>query len=218
MAAYTVDVYAFFVNGADHGSNTLRVKQDIQKANEVWNDCVTFQLKGVTTSKRRVNAGSISSDYVLIHPTIEALFQEAQTLEGHKTGIYVLYLSGEYLAPGRGKKVVGVGGTELVSFQNEDDYELTGRILLTEKAAGRYTLAHELGHVLFTRYDAKRAALIQDDPSGPYIYPSGRQNPGHNNDKRNLMYPVSPSERPRITGRQCHTARNSKLTRRQKGI
>ncbi|MFY4776588.1 ImmA/IrrE family metallo-endopeptidase [Metabacillus sp. RGM 3146] len=181
--------------------------------------CVTFDLKGIFTSeKRRIDARSISSDYVFINPTIDVLFQTAKKMAGHKTGIYVLYLSGDYLAPGKGKKVVGVGGTELVSFQSAADYELSGRILLTEKAAGRYTLAHELGHVLFSRYEPGRAALTHDDPSGPYIHSTGKRSPAHNNDQNNLMYPVSPSAHPRITRKQCQTARQSKITRRQKGI
>lgn len=218
MAAYTVDVYAYFVNGAHPNINISRVKQDISRANEAWRGCINFVLKDIYFSKTNliVHAHSIPSKQVFKNEKIDALIKAARKAAGHKTAIYVLYISGDYLAEGKGKRVVGVGGTELVYFNSDTDYELYGRILLTDGAAGRYTLAHEFGHILFKRYNAVQNAFTHDDPSGPYIHsPTRKRDAAHNNDRNNLMFPISPSVHPIITSRQCQTARNSKIAKIQ---
>ncbi|MFC3882120.1 ImmA/IrrE family metallo-endopeptidase [Bacillus songklensis] len=218
MATYTVDVYAFFVNGADSRTNIDRVKQDISNANRAWKGCIKFVLKGIyfRKSKLIVNASSIPADKVFKNRQIDPLIKSARNATGNKIGIYVLYLSGDYLAEGRARKVIGVGGTELVSFKNSTDYKLFGRVLLTDKAAGRYTLAHEFGHVLFNHYNVMRKKFIHDDPSGPYINSQiGRRDRAHNNDRKNLMFPISPSVTPIVTSQQCQIAKMSKIVRVQ---
>jgi hypothetical protein len=199
LAAYTVDVYACFVNGAHPSTNIRRVKQDINNANSVWKGCIKFVLKGiyVSKSKRIVNARSIPADKVFKNRQIDSLMKSARNATGNKIGIYVLYLRGDYLAEGRVRRVIGGGGTEVVYFKSSTDYELFGRILLTDEAAGRYTFAHECGHVLFNRYNVTQNKFIYDDPSGPYIHSKiGRRDPAHNHDRKNLMFPISPSINP----------------------
>ncbi|MDQ0247495.1 hypothetical protein J2S09_005144 [Bacillus fengqiuensis] len=218
MAAHTVDVYAFFVNGAHPSINISRVKQDISRANEAWRGCIKFVLKDIYFSKTNliVHAHSIPSKQVFKNEQINSIFKAARKAAGHKTAIYVLYVSGDSLAKGRGKRVVGVGGTELVHFNSGTDYELFGRILLTDGAVGRYTMAHEFGHILFKRYNAAQNAFTHDDPSGPYIHSqTRRRDAAHNNDRNNLMFPISPSVNPIITAQQCQTVRRSKIAKVQ---
>lgn len=215
---HTVDVYAFFVNGAHPSINISRVKQDIRRANEAWRGCIKFVLKDIYLSKKNliIHAHSISSKQVFKNTQIDSLIKSARKAADHKTGIYVFYVSGDYLAEGRGKRVVGVGGTELVYFKSSTDYEMFGRILLTDGAAGRYTLAHEFGHILFKRYDTAQSTFIHDDPSGPYIHShTRRRDAAHNSDRKNLMFPISPSVYPIITALQCQTARRSKIAKVQ---
>ncbi|HWO95998.1 MAG TPA: hypothetical protein VNM45_06645 [Bacillus sp. (in: firmicutes)] len=218
MAGYIVDVYAFFVNGAHPRINIRRVKQDISRANEAWRGCVKFTLQDIYFSKANliINANSIPSEKVFKHKQIDSLVKAARKAAGRRTGIYVFYVGGDYLAEGRGKRVVGVGGTELVSFKSSTDYELFGRILLTDGAAGRYTLAHEFGHILFKRYNTAQRTFTHDDPSGPYVHAqTRRRDAAHNNDRKNLMFPISPSINPIITPQQCQTARRSKIAKAQ---
>lgn len=218
MATQTVDVYAFFVNGANPSTNISRVKQDIKNANGAWKGCIHFVLKGIYFSKRNlvVNANTIPSDKVFKNEQINSLIQNARNATGNKIGIYVVYLCGEYLAEGKGKNVIGVGGTEVVYFKNKTDYELFGRILLTDKAEGRYTLAHEIGHVLFKRYSVAWERFVHADPSGPYFNLNTRKRDfAHNNDRKNLMFPISPSFLPHITLEQCLIAKQSKIVRKR---
>jgi hypothetical protein len=217
LSTYTVDVYAFFVNGAFPNINIHRIKQDITNANNAWKGCVKFVIKGLYFSKSKiVNAGSIPADKVFRNRQIESLIESVRNATGNKVGIYVLYLSGDYLAEGRGKKVIGVGGTELVHFKKSTDYELFGHVLLTDKADGRYTLAHEFGHVLFNRYDVTQHRFIHDDPSGPYFNSQiGKTDFAHNNNRKNLMFPISPSVNPMVTSQQCQLAKSSKIVRIQ---
>ncbi|MGG1677741.1 hypothetical protein ACIFOT_18555 [Neobacillus sp. NRS-1170] len=212
MATYTVDVYAIFVNGADPKSNFSRVKQDIYKANHAWEGCIKFLLKGVYFSKGIVNAGTIPADKVFKNSSIHSLIQSARNANEHKIGIYVFYLKGDFLAEGRGKNVIGVSGTEIVNFKSSTQYEFFGQILLTDMAANRNTLAHEFGHILFKRFDKIQNRFINDDPSGPYIYHQmGRIDPAHNNNRKNLMFPISPSVNPMVTLQQCQLAKMSKI-------
>ncbi|WP_182007576.1 hypothetical protein, partial [Priestia aryabhattai] len=137
MSIYTVDVYAFFVNGAFPDINIHRVEQDMTNANNAWKGCVKFVIKGLYSSRNKiVNAGSIPAYKVFRNRQIESLIESVRNATGNKVGIYVLYLSGDYLAEGRGKRVIGVGGTELVHFKKSMDYELFGQVLLTDKADG----------------------------------------------------------------------------------
>jgi hypothetical protein len=214
LVIHTVDIYAFFVNGANPSTNMSRVKQDVSNANSAWKGCIKFVLKGIFFSKSKliINASLIPSDKVFKNRQIDSLIKSARNATRHKIGIYVLYLNGDYLAEGRGKRVIGVGGTELVYFKNSNNYKLFGRILLTDEAAGRYTFAHEAGHVLFKRYNVTQNTFIHDDPSGPYINPqTGERYPAHNNDRKNLMFPISPSINPIITLQQCQIAKLSKI-------
>lgn len=214
MSNCTVDLFVFFMNDATPEDNIKRLEQDIFRANSSWNGCVQFILKGVFHSKRKriLNAAFIPANNVFKNRQIDSLIRSARQYVGYRTGIYIFYLNGDYFAEGRGKKVVGVSGTELVSFKNNRDYTLYGRILLTDMAAGRYTLAHELGHILFKRYDSGKDKFIHSDPSGPYIHSTTkRMDSAHNNSPNNLMFPITPTNNPTITIKQCKVAQQSKM-------
>jgi hypothetical protein len=105
-----------------------RLEQDFNHANSCWSGCVQFNLKGVFHSKRKriVNADSIPSNNVFKHRQIDPLIRAARQAVGHKAGIYIFYLNGNYFSEGRGKNVVGISGTELVYFNSNKDYELFG--------------------------------------------------------------------------------------------
>lgn len=215
MATHTVDVYAFFVNGANPSTNISRIEQDISNANSTWKGCIKFVLEGIYIKDNKiVNASSIPSGGVFKNRQMDSLIKSARKLTGNKIGIYVFYLNGDYLAEGKGGKVVGASGTEVTYFESSANYELFGHILLTDKAAGRYTFAHECGHVLFKRYSVTRNKFVHDDPSGPYInFQTGRRDPAHNNDPKNLMFPISPSVNPIVTSQQCQIAKESKIVK-----
>lgn len=216
MTAYTVNVYVFFVNGADPNKNIRRAKEDIKKTNSAWEGCVKFILRNIYFSKSNLilDASLIPAKQVFKNTQVDTLVKAARKATGYKVGIYVLYLRGDYLAEGRGKRVVGVGGTEVISFNSGTDYKLFGRILLTDKAEGRYTMAHEFGHVLFNRYNVTEERFTHDDPSGPFIQPqTDRIDRAHNNDRENLMYPISPVANPIVSAKQCQLAKQSKLVK-----
>jgi hypothetical protein len=218
LPIYTVDLYVFFLNGTSTEKNMKRLEDDLYKANSCWRGCVQFNLKGVFHSKRRrvVNADSIPSNNVFKHRQIDSFIKAARSTVGHKTGIYIFYLNGDYFAEGRGKSVVAISGTELVHFHSDQDYELFGRILLTDMATRRYTLAHELGHVLFKRYNTRENRFIHSDPSGPYKSSILRRiDHAHNSSRKNLMFPISPTENPTITFEQCQVAKQGKLVKVQ---
>ncbi|WP_129731758.1 hypothetical protein [Ectobacillus funiculus] len=215
MATHTVDVYAFFFNGANSSTNISRIEQDISKANSTWKGCTKFVLEGAYFNEDKiVNAGSIPSDGVFKNRQMDSLIKFARNVTGNKIGIYVFYLNGDFLAEGKGRKVVGASTTEVGYFESSTNYELFGHIVLTDKAAGRYTFAHECGHVLFKRYSETRNMFIHDDPSGPYInFQTGKRDPAHNSDQKNLMFPISPSVNPIVTSQQCQIAKQSKIVR-----
>ncbi|OLS36761.1 ImmA/IrrE family metallo-endopeptidase [Bacillus sp. MRMR6] len=216
MTIYTVDVYVFFANNVNPGENMKRIKRDLYMANSAWNGCIQFTLKGIFFSKRNriINADSIPATNVFKSKLIDDLIRAARYSNDYKTGIYIFYLNGDYFAEGRGKKVVGVSGTEMVDIKSSTDYEFFGRLLLTDMATGRYTLAHELGHILFKRYEARENTFIHSDPSGPYINPrSKRVDPAHNNNRKNLMFPISPSDNPVISLKQCQVAKQCKIVK-----
>jgi hypothetical protein len=216
LAIYTVDIYVFFVNDANPGANIKRLKQDLFNANSAWKGCIQFTVKGIFFSKRKriVNADSIPANNVFKNKQIDYLIRSARYSTSYKIGIYIFYLNGDYFAEGRGKNVVGVSGTEMVDFKSSKDYEFFGRILLTDMAAGRYTLAHELGHILFKRYDEGDNTFIHSDPSGPYIdSQTKRIDPAHNNSRKNLMFPISPPVNPVITFDQCQVAKRCKIAK-----
>lgn len=214
MATHTVDVYAVFVNGANPNTNISRIEQDISNANSTWKGCIRFVLKGIYFNDNKiVNASSIPSNGVFKNRQMDSLIKYARDVTGNKIGIYVFYLNGDYLAEGKGRKVVGVSGTEVMYFESSTNYELFGHILLTDRA-GRYTFAHECGHVLFKRYSVTRNMFVHDDPSGPYInFQTGRRDPAHNSDRKNLMFPISPFVNPIVTSQQCQVAKKSKIVR-----
>lgn len=216
MATNTVDVFAFFCNGASISKNIARIKQDIKKANSVWKGCARFIVKGVYISKNNLvlNAKTIPAENVFINRQIEPLIQSARKSTNHKEGIYVFYLAGDFFGGELGKYAIGIAGSEVVKFNSKTDYELYGRILLTDMAAGRYTLAHEFGHVLFKRFDSARNRFTHDDPSGPFIHYKTRiMDFAHNKDPKNLMFPISPDHNPRITSLQCKIVQQSKLVK-----
>lgn len=218
MAIHTVDVFAFFVNGANRNANITRVKQDIVKANLVWKGCIRFILKSIYFSQNHlvVDASSIPADNVFKNNQIDSLVKHARKVTGKQVGIYVFYIGGNYLAEGRGKRVVGVGGTEIVHFHNPSNYELFGRVLLTDMASGRHTLAHEFGHILLKRYSRTENRFIHDDPSGPYIHTKKNiVDPAHNQNPQNLMFPISPDVNPFVTSDQCKIAKQSKIAKIQ---
>lgn len=218
LAIYTVDLYVFFVNDAKSDTNIKRLKEDLDKANSAWKGCIEFTVKGVFFSKKNliVNADAIPANNVFKNRHIDHLIRAARYSNGYKTGIYIFYLNGGYFAEGRGKKVVGISGTEMVNFKSSKDYEFFGRILLTEFADGRYTLAHELGHILFKRYDSGEKMFIHSDPAGPYINSQMKRiDPAHNNSRKNLMFPITPPVNPVITFKQCQVAKQCKLVKVQ---
>lgn len=209
MANNTVDVFVFFVNGATPNTNIRRIIQDMKKTNSEWEECIIFVLKGIYFSKSNliVKANSISAKEVFKNRKIESLFKRARKTTGQQSGIYVFYIAGNYLDEGSGRKIVGAGGTH---------YELFGRVLLTDKADGRFTMAHEFGHVLLKRYDNKRKRFIHDDPTGPYIHYKKRiKDRAHSNDPNNLMFPISPVANPEISTMQCKIAKQSKIVKSQ---
>ncbi|MBI0580798.1 hypothetical protein IEC97_26015 [Neobacillus cucumis] len=217
MAVYTVDVYAFFVNSASPRTNIGRIKQDIINANRAWNGCIKFDLKDIHFCKKEqiLNAGSISTEKVFRNQQINLLYNNARNTMNNKIGIYVFYLNGKYLDEVNGRRVVGVAGTELIDYKHGKDYKLIGRVLLTEMA-GPFTFAHECGHVLFKRYHSTKNTFIHNDPSGPYINPKTKKiDSAHNNDRNNLMFPISPFQNPMITSEQCKIAKLSKITRKR---
>ncbi|NRD79123.1 hypothetical protein HPT25_17330 [Bacillus sp. BRMEA1] len=221
MPVHTVDLYVFFANDENPDANIRRFEQDLDMANRDWKGCIQFIVKGIYSSKRKriVDAASIPATNVFKNRQIDHLIRAARYSIGYQTGIYIFYLNGDYFAEGRGKNVVGVSGTEMVDFKSSKDYEFFGRILLTNMAAGRHTLAHELGHILFKRYDARENRFIHSDPSGPYIHSETKKmDPAHNNNRKNLMFKISPSVNPVLTFEQCQVAKQCKIVQAQNEI
>ncbi|MFC0272689.1 hypothetical protein ACFFIX_14735 [Metabacillus herbersteinensis] len=82
MSNHTVDVYAFFVNGANQSENRQRVHQDIQKANLVWEGCITFVLRGLyfSANQQKIDASSILDRHVFNNKQIDSIIQNRNNL------------------------------------------------------------------------------------------------------------------------------------------
>ncbi|MFC0274377.1 hypothetical protein ACFFIX_23810 [Metabacillus herbersteinensis] len=219
MATYTVYVYGIFTRDALSGENgkrcRTRLNQDIRTANQTWKvggtDIINFVSGGTFFSPLLLNATSLTSSETMSKGgAVDSLIQQTKRHTNHRMAIYVVYLSGDFFAGGR--QTVGVALPDFEDFRNESDFKLFGHIALSDRAADTYTLAHEVGHILFTRFHSAQNQFISDDPSGPYIHPqTGRKDPSHNNERNNIMYPAIPSVHPLITSQQCHRARQSKV-------
>ena len=125
--------------------------------------------------------------------------------------IYIVYLSGYNFSDGP----IGTGGIDIVDFRSGTDYTIYGQVAMTDGAYNLYTFAHEAGHVLFNQYDPATNSFEAIDPSGPYIDPqTGKEDPYHNNDSNNIMWPIAASingPTPIITPQQCEKARLSRI-------
>ncbi|KFN04112.1 DUF955 domain-containing protein [Bacillus clarus] len=162
--------------GADISDD--RIAKDLAVAESIWHP-ITFQIKDVITlneSFRFYDAEISYKSSIQTQPKLSSFFYTCAS-QVPDCDLYICYIGSDYF-----KEWAVIACAYSLAKQNQ----LTGYIVLTNSAAPMkniYTLAHEIGHILFTR--RIHGKLTHADPHSP----TGSE---HHPSPTNLMYPIVP--------------------------
>ncbi|WP_459499663.1 ImmA/IrrE family metallo-endopeptidase [Bacillus sp. C1] len=184
-----------------------RIAKDLAVAESIWHP-ISFHIKDVIKLNEsfRFHDGEISYiDSIQKQPKLSSFFNSCSSQVPH-CNIYICYIGSNYF---RERSVIACAYSFVINKI------LTGYIILTNAASPMkniYTLAHEIGHILFTR--RINGKLTHADPHSP----TGSE---HHPSSTNLMYPIIP--RPNqvhieslLTSEQKNLALQSPLLHRKK--
>ncbi|HEK9099389.1 DUF955 domain-containing protein [Bacillus pfraonensis] len=155
-----------------------RIAKDLAVAESIWHP-ISFQMKDVIILNEsfRFHDGEISyMDSVKNQPKVSSFFNTCSS-EVPDCDIYICYIGSNYF---KEQSVIACAYSFVIN------QILTGYIILTNAASPMkniYTLAHEIGHILFTR--RINGKLTHADPHSP----TGSE---HHPSSTNLMYPIVP--------------------------
>lgn len=156
-----------------------RIAKDIVIAEYIWHP-ISFHIEDVIVLNEtyRFYDGEISYiSPIKTQPKVTSFFEECSSLSPN-CDIYICYIGSHYFQE---DNVIAC------AYSLAMNKKLTGYIILTNAAASKrniYTLAHELGHILFTRRE--QGKLTQADPHCP----NGLE---HHPSVTNLMHHIIPS-------------------------
>lgn len=183
-----------------------RITKDLAVAESIWKP-ISFQIKDVIILKEsfRFHDGEISYiDSIQNQPKVSSFFNICSS-QVPNCDIYICYIGSNYF---KEQSVIACAYSLVIN------QILTGYIILTNAASPMkniYTLAHEIGHILFTR--RINGKLTHADPHSP----TGSE---HHPSSSNLMHPIVPRpDRVQIesllTKEQKHLALQSPLLNRK---
>ncbi|MFD3447926.1 hypothetical protein ACFDTO_25365 [Microbacteriaceae bacterium 4G12] len=185
--------------GAD--TRDKRLKHDIYLSQKIWNP-ISFQIDHVIQLDSSYTFHDREISYITpfkYQKKVYRLLQHCTTLSS-KSDIYVCYVGGNYFQE---PNVIACAHSHYTNGR------LKGFILLTNRAASSmnmYTLAHEFGHILFTRWE--NGHLINTDPDSP-------NGSVHHPNAENLMHKIIPVPKRKLnhllSSNQRLTAMNSPL-------
>jgi len=235
--SYTVNVVGIFYNGETIEQATSRFQRDVEIANKIWTingrSCIRFDITkviapgllanpdGTPRFAESINPLELQANTGIINQIIE-FYKQDITNPNHT--IFVVYFKGNAFANGS----IGTGGIQGNSIEFANGH-VHGRVIMADRSIRTAmndptkqfnTLAHEFGHVLFTRLEAGKFTMNDPSPTAPYVNAPNRPldwSPAiHNNDIRNTMWPVAfdvtnTSILPIIDEIQCMQARKSPL-------
>ncbi|USK87496.1 hypothetical protein [Peribacillus asahii] len=235
--SYTVNVVGIFYNGETIEQATSRFQRDVEIANNIWTingrSCIRFNITkviapgllgnpdGTPRFAESINPLELQANTGIINQIIE--FHKQDITNPNHT-IFVVYFKGNAFSNGS----IGTGGIQgnSIEFANGNVH---GRVIIADRSIKTATndptrqfntLAHEIGHVLFTRLEAGQFTTNDPSPTAPYINAPNKPFDGspasHNNNIRNTMWPVAlevtnPFMLPIIDEAQCIQARKSPL-------
>ncbi|KOS24447.1 hypothetical protein ADK17_21660 [Bacillus anthracis] len=171
-----VNICICITPGADISDD--RVANDLAVAESIWHP-ITFQIGEVIVLNElfRFSDREISyKDSIQSQEKLASFFQTCVN-EAPECDLYICYIGSDYF-----KETAVIACAYSLAKQQQ----LTGYIVLTNSAAPMkniYTLAHEIGHILFTR--RVHGKLTHADPHSP----TGSE---HHPSPTNLMYPIVP--------------------------
>ncbi|MCZ2990727.1 hypothetical protein NYY86_21655, partial [Acinetobacter baumannii] len=162
--------------GADISDD--RIAKDLAVAESIWHP-ITFQIQEVIVLNELFRFFDREISYKNSIQSQEKLASFFQTCvnEAPECDLYICYIGSDYF-----KETAVIACAYSLAKQQQ----LTGYIVLTNSAAPMkniYTLAHEIGHILFTR--RVHGKLTHADPHSP----TGSE---HHPSPTNLMYPIVP--------------------------
>ncbi|PEL88362.1 DUF955 domain-containing protein [Bacillus pseudomycoides] len=155
-----------------------RIAKDLAVAESIWQP-ISFQIKDVIILNEsfRFHDGEISYiDSIQIQPKVSSFFNTCSS-QIPNCDIYICYIGSNYF---KEQPVIACAYSFVIN------QILTGYIILTNAASPMkniYTLAHEIGHILFTR--RIEGKLTHADPHSQ----TGSE---HHPSSTNLMYPIVP--------------------------
>lgn len=155
-----------------------RIAKDLAVAERIWHP-ISFQIKDVLILDESFtfHNGEISYvDSIQEQPKVSSFFNTCSS-QVPDCDIYICYIGSDYF---KEHSVIACA----YSFASKQN--ITGYIILTNAASplkNIYTLAHEIGHILFTR--RIQGKLTHADPHSP-------TGSGHHPSPTNLMYPIIP--------------------------
>lgn len=155
-----------------------RIAKDLAVAESIWHP-ISFQIKDVIILNEsfRFHDGEISyMDSVQNQPKVSSFFNTCSS-QVPDCDIYICYIGSNYF---KEQSVIACAYSFVINKI------LTGYIILSNAASPMkniYTLAHEIGHILFTR--RIEGKLTHADPHS-------RTGSEHHPSSTNLMYPIVP--------------------------
>ncbi|WP_439741058.1 ImmA/IrrE family metallo-endopeptidase [Bacillus pseudomycoides] len=155
-----------------------RIAKDLAVAESIWQP-ISFQIKDVIILNEsfRFHDGEISYiDSIQTQPKVSSFFNTCSSRIPN-CDIYICYIGSNYF---KEQSVIACAYSFVIN------QILTGYIILTNAASPMkniYTLAHEIGHILFTR--RIEGKLTHADPHSQ----TGSE---HHPSSTNLMYPIVP--------------------------
>lgn len=173
-----------------------RIAKDLAVAESIWHP-ISFRIKDVITlddSFQFYDEEISYMDSIQKQPKVSSFFYTCAS-QTPNCDLYICYIGSNYF---KEHSVIAC------AYSLAKQQFLTGYIVLTNSAASMrniYTLAHEIGHILFTR--RMNGKLTHADPHSP----TGSE---HHPSSNNLMHPIVP--------RPDRVSMNSLLTREQKNL
>lgn len=216
--ANRVRVIGIFTRGARSCQSSeqryARLSRDIGYANRVWGQGSASSRGNSLGTKCDISFFAERTwdytDVTLDGDSLDGAFDASvsriidgiRTSTGNAAAIYVVYVSGDYLANG---SAIGSGGPQYRFYREPSDYGFYGQIVMTDLAGtsrSPYAFAHEAGHCLFGYLDSSNRYIGSDPSTDGY---------DHHGDERNLMYYSATSGIPYVNQAQCSRASRSTI-------
>ncbi|MFD0770870.1 ImmA/IrrE family metallo-endopeptidase [Bacillus sp. CGMCC 1.60114] len=200
-----VNICVYIAPGANIDED--RIARDIAISEYIWHP-ITFKIDDISILDEayRFHNGEISyMSSLKSQPKVTSLFAECAE-RASQSDIYICYIGSDYFQE---QSVIAC------AYSLSTNKQIKGYIVLTNAAStckNMYTLAHELGHILFTRREQDK--LTNADPECP----NGSE---HHPSPTNLMhYIIPPPHKSQIdcllTNTQRELSLKSPLLRKEK--